>query len=209
VFHWQKMQGLIEGERMDSVVVPLITAFSLVFLAELGDKTQLTTIMLSSKASAACVFVGAMLAFFVVDGVSALVGGTLLGFLPYKWVRLGSGLVFIIFGVFSLVRKREEIKKERQEVTLLKTFSMISLMELGDKTQLASIVLAAELGSPLVVLLGVMLAFAVVTGIGVIFGAKVLSLLPERYLEVGASLLFMLFGLIFILSAITDTTLIL
>jgi len=85
---------------------------------------------------------------------------------------------------------------------------MISLMELGDKTQLASIALAAELGSPLVVLLGVMLAFAVVTGIGVILGARILSLLPERYLEGGASLLFIFFGLVFIVSAIADTTLI-
>jgi len=193
---------------MDTVVVPLISAFTLVFLAELGDKTQLTAIMLSSKSSASSVFVGAMLAFFVVDGLSSLIGGTLLGFLPYRWVRLGSGLIFIIFGVLPLIRKRERIRKEGEKVTLLKTFSMISLMELGDKTQLASIALAAELGSPLVVLLGVMLAFAVVTGIGVILGARILSLLPERYLELGASLLFIFFGLVFIVSAITDTTLI-
>ena len=195
---------------MSSVVFPPLTAFTFVFFAELGDKTQLTTIMLSSKASATSVFAGAMLAFLVVDGVSTLVGGTLLGFLPYRWVRLGSGLVFIIFGVFSLVHKKEEkIKREREEVTVLKTFSMVSLMELGDKTQLASVALAAELGSPLVVLLGVMLAFAVVTGIGVILGTRLLSLLPERYLEVGASLLFISFGLIFILSAIMDTIFIL
>ena len=195
---------------MNPIVVPLITAFTFVFLAELGDKTQITTIMLSSKASATSVFTGAMLAFFVVDGVSALVGGTLLGFLPYRWVRLGSGLVFIVFGVFSMIhRKGEKIKEERQEVTFLKTFSMVSLMELGDKTQLASIALAADFGSPIAVLLGVMLAFAVVTGIGVILGARLLSLLPERYLEVGSSLLFIFFGLVFILSAMMDNTFIL
>ena len=194
---------------MNTVVVPLITAFALVFLAELGDKTQLTTIMLSSRASASSVFTGAMLAFLVVDGVSTLVGGTLLSFLPYRWVRLGSGLVFVIFGVFSLVRKKEKIKEESQEVTFVKTFSMISLMELGDKTQLASIALAAEFGSPVVVLLGVMLAFAVVTGIGVILGAKLLSLLPERYLKEGASLLFLFFGLVFIIGAVFDTPLLL
>jgi len=195
---------------MNPIVVPLITAFTFVFLAELGDKTQLTIIMLSSKAPATSVFTGAMLAFFMVDGVSTLVGGTLLGFLPYRWVRLGSGLVFIVFGVFSMIRRKEEkTKEERQEVTFLKTFSMVSLMELGDKTQLASVALAAELGSPLVVLLGVMLAFAVVTGIGVILGARLLSLLPERYLEVGSSLLFIFFGLVFILSAMMDITFIL
>ena len=81
---------------------------------------------------------------------------------------------------------------------------MVALMELGDKTQLASIVLAAELNSPIIVLIGIMLAFSVVTGTGVIFGVKLLRLLPEKYLRIGASLLFILFGFIFIFNAVTD-----
>ena len=76
-------------------------------------------------------------------------------------------------------------------------------MELGDKTQLASIVLAAELKNPLIVLVGVMLAFSVVTGIGIIIGSKLLKLIPEKYVKIGASLLFILFGVSFILTAIT------
>jgi len=189
---------------MSMDMVPLMTAFAFIFLAELGDKTQLTVVMLSSKTSAISVFAGSMLAFFLVDGVSALIGGELLGFLPYKLVSFSSGLVFIIFGTFSLIRSNEKIKIEKQKATFLKTFSLISLMELGDKTQLASIVLAAELKNPLIVLAGIMLAFSIVTGIGVILGAKLLRLIPEKYLKVGTSLLFMFFGLIFILNAITE-----
>ena len=184
-------------------IVPLITAFVFVFLAELGDKTQLTAMMLSSKASAIPVFAGSMLAFFLVDGVSALIGGELLSFLSPEWISFSSGLLFIFFGTFSFLRKNEEIRIENQKATFLKTFSVISLMELGDKTQLASIVLAAELKNPLIVLVGVMLAFSVVTGIGIIFGAKLLRLLPEKYLKIGTSLIFILFGLIFILNAVT------
>jgi len=63
-------------------LVPLVSAFALVALAELGDKTQLTVILLSSRHSAFSVFSGAMLAFFVVDGVGVLVGGALLGRFP-------------------------------------------------------------------------------------------------------------------------------
>jgi len=185
-------------------MVPLMTAFTFIFLAELGDKTQLTAIMLSSKSSAISVFAGSMLAFFLVDGASALVGGELLSFLPYRLVAFTSGLVFIIFGAFSLIRSNEKIKIEQQKATFLKTFSLISLMELGDKTQLASIVLAAELKNPLVVLAGIMLAFSVVTGIGVILGAKLLRLIPEKHLKIGTSLLFIFFGLIFILNAIIE-----
>jgi len=189
---------------MGADMVPLITAFTFVFLAELGDKTQLTAVMLSSKSSGISVFSGAMLAFFLVDGVSTLIGGELLRILPSEWVSFSSGIVFLVFGIFSLIRRSGKAKVETPKATFLKTFSMISLMELGDKTQLASIVLAGELKSPLTVLTGVMLAFSVVTAVGVIFGAKLLRLLPEKYLKIGTSLLFMLFGLIFILDAITD-----
>jgi len=184
-------------------MVPLIAAFTFVFLAELGDKTQLAAIMLSSKASAASVFVGAMLAFFVVDGISALIGGKLLGFLPYKWLGFISGSLLLAFGIISLIHRDDKVNLNSQGGSLLKTFSLISLMELGDKTQFASILLAAEFNSSLIVLLGIMLAFSVITGIGVIFGRKLLRILPEKYLQVGTSLLFIFFGLIFILNAVT------
>jgi len=184
-------------------IVPLVTAFAFVFLAEFGDKTQVTAIMLSSRSSAFTVFAGSMLAFFLVDGLSALIGGELLGFLPDILVKFGSGLLFIIFGVFSLIRNEEKISVEEPRATFLKTFLLIALMELGDKTQVASIVLAAEFKNPLMVLAGIMLGFSIVTGIGVILGSKLLRLIPERYLRIGTALLFIFFGFIFILNAIT------
>lgn len=183
-------------------LTPLVTTFTFVFLAELGDKTQLTVIMLSPKSSVASVFAGSMLAFFLVDGLSAVIGGELLGLLPTEWVSLISGLVFAFYGFFLLFRRDNEIKIRSEKATFLNAFSMISLMELGDKTQLASVLLAAEFKSPLVVLIGVMLAFSVITGIGVVFGAKLLRFLPERYLRTATSLLFILIGFIFVIDAI-------
>jgi len=144
-----------------------------------------------------------MLAFLLVDGLSTIIGGTLLSLLPYQWIHIFSGIVFITFGILPLTH-RENVKIKEKEITFLKTFSMVSLMELGDKTQLAAIVLAAETGSPILVLLGIMLAFFLVTGIGVTIGAKILRLLPERYLKLGASLLFISFGVISILKAIME-----
>ncbi|KYH41427.1 MAG: putative membrane protein [Candidatus Bathyarchaeota archaeon B26-2] len=189
-------------------MVPLVAAFTFVFLAELGDKTQIAAIILSSKCSAASVFAGSMLAFFLVDGMSALIGGELIGSLPYRWISLSSGVIFVIFGVLSFIRRDEKIEVEDQRVSFFKTFSVVSLMELGDKTQIASIVLAGELESPFIVLAGIMLAFSLVTGIGVLFGRKLLRMLPEKYLKMGASLLFVLFGVIFILRAMINVALI-
>lgn len=86
---------------------------------------------------------------------------------------------------------------------LISAFTLIMLAELGDKTQLAAIALSAQSASPLLVLVGVMLAFLVITGIGVILGARILRLLPMKYLKIGTSALFIIFGTVFVVSSIT------
>jgi len=79
-------------------------------------------------------------------------------------------------------------------------------MELGDKTQIASIALATQFSSPLIVFIGIMLAFILVTGIGVILGSKFIRLLPVKYLRIGTATLFILFGVIFIINFITGSS---
>lgn len=185
-------------------IVPIATAFTFIFMAEFGDKTQLTVMMLSSKGSAKSVFLGAMSAFLLVDGVSLLVGGQLISLLPYESIGLAAGLLFIFIGVFSLVRREGGGEIEDRSAGLLKTFSIIALMELGDKTQLVCVVLAAEIQDPFGVLAGIMLAFFTVTAIGVFFGVKIVRLLPKKYLEIGSAILFVFFGILFILNSVTD-----
>jgi putative Ca2+/H+ antiporter (TMEM165/GDT1 family) len=182
-------------------LTPLIASFSFIFLAELGDKTQLCTLMLSSRFSALSVFLGAMAAFFLVDGVSALLGGEILSLLPSNIISLIAGIIFIVFGLISLVRRRsvEETSLFDIKVSFFRAFSLTALMELGDKTQIASILLAAQFGDPVIVLAGVMLAFSLLTGISVVLGYKVLRLLPRKYLNVAVSLAFIIVGLLILL----------
>ncbi len=190
---------------MSGELIPVLTAFILIFLAELGDKTQICTIMLSSRGSALQVFLGAMLGFFIVDGLSALIGGPIISFLPHRLISFAAGLVFIVFGVIAPLQKSKKNESiENREATLLKTFSLVSLMELGDKTQLTSIFLAAQFGNPLAVLLGIMLAFTLLTIIGVFLGCKILRFIPEKYLKIGASAVFIILGLILIFEFILD-----
>ena len=59
--------------------VPVISTFLLILVAELGDKTQLAVISLSCNYKIKHVFLGAMLAFIAVDGISAVIGGTIAG----------------------------------------------------------------------------------------------------------------------------------
>ncbi len=182
----------------------LLTPFVLIFLAELGDKTQICAIILSSKGSASSIFLGAMAAFLMVDGLSALLGGELLVLIPHRILGLITGLAFIFFGFISLIYKSEGLICERSGKTFVQAFSLISLMEMGDKTQIASALLAANLGNPILALIGIMLAFAAVTGIGVFLGYKILRFMPEKHLRIIASMVFIVFGFLFILETLLN-----
>jgi len=189
-------------------LVPLLSSFGIVALAELGDKTQLAVIGLSPEGKSNSVFIGALLAFALVDGVSALIGGSLSVLIPTFWIGLGAGTAFILFGVYTLLSKKaQKISVEKRPLSLVSSFSLIALMELGDKTQLAVIALAAEYEAPVLVFLGVMLAFTVLTGLGVTLGVAISRFVPLRYVKIGASFLFILFGAVFLWSAISGTKL--
>jgi putative Ca2+/H+ antiporter (TMEM165/GDT1 family) len=82
------------------------TAFVTLFLAELGDKTQLAIITMSAKTeSKVAVFVGASLALVVVSLLGVLVGGVLTQFIPTEWLQRIVAVAFIAIGVLMLFGK--------------------------------------------------------------------------------------------------------
>ncbi len=184
-------------------LVPVLTTFLLILVGELGDKTQLTVISLSCEYKAKYVFAGAMIAFLVVDGVSTIIGGPLLALLPMNAVRIISGVVFMVFGVLSLVRKDEKdvALKRKSRFPIFAVFGLIALLELGDKSQIITITLAAQ-NPPLLVLVGLMLAFALLTGIAVLIGTKLLSRLPMKWVKLVTSAIFVIIGALSIVGAL-------
>jgi putative Ca2+/H+ antiporter (TMEM165/GDT1 family) len=169
---------------------------------EFGDKTHIAVITLSMKNRPLEVFIGALGAFALVDGASVLVGGLIADLIPEFWINVISGGLFLLFGVLSLINKEDEEEvKEGSKSGLASAFSLVTLMELGDKTQFASFVLAARYGSPLLVFLGIMLGAALITGSGVVIGKGLMRIVPERYLRYAAAALFLIFGVIFLAKA--------
>lgn len=83
---------------------------------------------------------------------------------------------------------------------LASTFGLIFLAELGDKTQLAAIAMAAESKSPLAVFIGATLALALVTFTGVAIGGTLTRLIPAPYIRKGAGVLFILVGAFILIS---------
>ena len=188
-------------------LLPLISSFGIIALAELGDKTQVTIMCLSANKRVKSVFVGAIVAFALVEGISALIGGTIAAFIPTQRVGIGAGVAFLVFGVYSLLSKTEEVKVNNSSLNIARSFSLIALMELGDKTQLSVIALAAEYDAPLMVFIGVMFALALLTIIGILVGSVISRFVPMKYIKVGSSLVFILFGVLFLFGAITGSRL--
>ncbi len=183
-------------------LTPLIASFALFAVMEFGDKTHIAVITLSMKNRPVDVFIGALAAFALVDGVSVVFGGLIANLLPTFWINVGSGILFLAFGVLTLMNREgeEEIKTDNRNA-IVSALSIVTLMELGDKTQFASFVLAARYGSPLLVFIGIMLGSALITGSGVVIGKGLMRIVPERYLRYVAAALFIVFGILFLAAA--------
>ncbi len=181
---------------LQDLLVPLIA----VGLAELGDKTQLSVLLLSSKTKKHThLLLGVMLAFFLVDGAAILAGSLISGALPLDTIRLVSGAIFIFFGVMTL---RENTEKCEEEVSIknpfLSGFTMIFAAELGDKTQITAGLFAAKYDA-IMVLAGTMIALAALSITAIYLGKIVLAKLDKRTISKIAGILFILIGMSFFL----------
>ena len=135
---------------MDPAVVA--SSFALLFLAEIGDKTQLMTMSLASRYRAAPVAIGVCAAFLVLNLLAVLVGQMLFSYVPREAVLVVAGLLFLAFAWQSW--RSSDRAEEGEETTastrgaLLGSFALIFVAELGDKTQLVLLTLAASSGAP-------------------------------------------------------------
>jgi putative Ca2+/H+ antiporter (TMEM165/GDT1 family) len=193
-----------------------LSAFGLIFVAELGDKTQLAVVTQTCKHRTPwAVFAGASAALIVVTGLGA-VGGQVLGRLvPEEVLRSVAALAFFVMGVLvareahkagngpSSAEACHNQGLEQAECTSISpwdwrafgsTFGLLFLAELGDKTQLAVLSLSSQHGNVWPVFLGGGLALTLVTALGVAGGQGLRKLLPERVLLWVSAVTFVLMG---------------
>ena len=91
----------------------LLTTFITVFLAEMGDKTQLTTITLSSSTNKPlAVFIGSSTALILATLLGALAGSSIASLIPAFILKLLSGIVFLILGINLLTQSKNEASSE-------------------------------------------------------------------------------------------------
>ena len=187
----------------DEIIIPLLA----VGLAEMGDKTQLSIILLSSRTKEyARLLLGVMLAFLLADGFAILVGSWVTNVIPIHLVKLISGAVFILFGIIILKGEKEEDEESNlsPKNALMSGFSMIFLSEWGDKTQIASALFATEY-NPLMVFIGVMTALLILSIMAIYLGKFLAGRIDRRLITRIAGVVFLLIGLSFMLSAVTSS----
>lgn len=84
----------------------IISAFFLVFLAELGDKTQLSTMLLASKCNSIWyIFIGSACALVLSSLLGVLAGSLINRYIPPLYIQIGSGISFLVIGVLLLLGK--------------------------------------------------------------------------------------------------------
>ena len=95
------------------ILTLLFTTFITVFLAEMGDKTQLTTITLSSTTNKPlAVFIGSSIALILATLLGALAGGSIANLIPAFLLKLISGIVFLFIGINLLAQSKSEIAND-------------------------------------------------------------------------------------------------
>lgn len=175
------------------------SAFGLVFVAELGDKTQLAVVSQTCKfRRPRAVFLGGSLALTTVTAIGAVGGRLLNAFIPQDIIRIVAAVAFIVMGllIWREARKadaRTECNPSGEAGGELSpglwdwrafgtTFSLLFLAELGDKTQLAVLGLASKSATAWIAFSGGAAALICVSAIGVLGGEKLCQWIPERLL---------------------------
>ncbi|NMI00767.1 TMEM165/GDT1 family protein [Pseudonocardia acidicola] len=183
---------------MDGFPVAFAISFGVIFVAELGDKSQLMALTFATRYRALPVLVGITIATAVVHAVSVAVGYGLGAALPTGWIALIAAVAFLGFGAWTLrgdsLTDSEQEKAEKSTRSAVVAASMaFFLAELGDKTMLATITLATQHGW-FGVWLGSTVGMVVADALAIVVGRQLGRHLPERAIALCAATLFFVFG---------------
>ena len=176
---------------------PLLITFFIIGAAELGDKTQLLTLGFAACFPVWEVIGAVSAATATLMGLAVIFGGTINHYVPEFYLQLIAGVLFIIFGIWTLLAKEEDEEKIRskgKKNPFMFIFSTFFLAELGDKTQLATLALSAEYGSPFLVWLGATLGMAGINVIAALTGSWIKKFASGKTIKSLGAVIFIIFG---------------
>lgn len=178
-----------------------MTAFwaSLIFvvLAEMGDKTQLLAMAFATRYKASTVLWAVFVATAFNHAFAVAVGNYLTHIMPLQYIQVAAAASFILFGLWTVRGDQLEGEDKRFSFSPFWTVAIAFFVaEMGDKTQLATVALAAKYQSPVYVWLGTNVGMMVADIIGIVVGIVLHKHIPENAVKWGAAITFIVFGMI-------------
>ncbi|MFX0000352.1 MAG: TMEM165/GDT1 family protein [Candidatus Hodarchaeota archaeon] len=212
-------------------ILTILITYGILFLGELGDKTQLIVFNLALEYKKFYkVGIGVTFGFALIVTIGVFFGAVITQFIPIFIISIASGIVFIIIGILEArnlkklyLEKHKNINEtgnsalddsdsEDKENSTSKFpklkrnpyiagFGFIFLMELGDKTQILTITLASIYVFPIEVWLGSFLALISVAWLGILFGAIIARKVPKFYLKLISTSIFIFVGILILITS--------
>ena len=175
-----------------------LLSFAVIFVAEMGDKSQLMAMTFALRHRWWVVLGGITAATTAVHLISVAVGHYLGAALPTHLLGILAGVAFVLFGLWTLRGDRlsddEATRAQRSSApAFFAVTSAFLLAELGDKTMLATVTLAAD-NDWVGVWIGSTLGMVAADALAIVLGATAGKHLPERFIQLTAAALFLVFG---------------
>jgi len=187
-------------------VQAVLVSFGVIFVAELGDKSQLMALAFAARYRPLPVLVGITIATAVVHAVSVAAGALLGVALPTRAITIVAGVAFLAFAAWT-VRGDELSAAEKARArrgtrsAVVAASGAFFLAELGDKTMLATITLATTEGA-VGTWAGSTLGMVAADAIAIVVGKALGTRLRERVIRLGAAALFAVFGVALLVDGI-------
>jgi Ca2+/H+ antiporter, TMEM165/GDT1 family len=187
-------------QKMNTALAAYLFSAGAVVLAEMGDKTQLLAMAFATKYKATKVMIGVMIATIFNHALAVAAGNYITRFDSAQiWIQTIASLSFIFFGLWTI--RGDKLEGEENRTTkygpVVTVAAAFFLAEMGDKTQLATIALAAKFPvSPLWVLMGTLTGMMIADAIGIFVGVVMCRNISGRKIKLVSAGAFILFGFI-------------
>ena len=173
-----------------------LTSLAIVFLAEMGDKTQLLAMAFATRFRWQTVMLGVLVATAANHLFAVYVGNYLTSIIPLQYIKIAAAVSFIVFGLWTIRGDKLEDEDKRFNFSPFWTVTFaFFLAEMGDKTQLATVALAAEFNTIVPVWCGTTAGMMIADGVGIIAGIVLHKKIPEKRIKWFAAVVFIAFGL--------------
>lgn len=178
---------------------------TIVMLAEIGDKTQLLAIVLAARFRQPGMILAGIFAATVLNHAVAASAGFLIGaWLSGRTFQLIVGAGFIAMAAWALVPDKQDARAQSASrgSVFMTTLVAFFLVEIGDKTQIATSLLAARFQDIVLVTIGTTLGMMLANAPAVLLGDAVIKAVPLRYVRIAAALLFAATGMWVVVNAL-------